>query len=221
MNGKSICNICMENTTELNLPCEHCKHLEWYICDGCIIKMQTYEDISKKCPLCRRESVQLVELYEIINEKDRISDIYLEEIVFENENSFENRLENNNTNYCYKYIQNVCILIVSIVTYITMRQVCILFFNRNDCEMCTSLSTSTGTSFLLFLYIKVFRCLKKKISFVLEQICLFVFCNSIFTLIFTLLFIGNMCNINNIFLLYWGIFILIYFSCCFFIYHKK
>lgn len=220
MNGKSICNICMENTTELNLPCEHCKHLEWYICDGCIIKMQTYEDISKKCPLCRRESMQLVELYEIINEKDRTSDIYLEEIVFENENSFENRVENNNTIYCYKCIQNVCILMVSIFTYIIMRNVCILFFNRNDCEMCTYLSISTGTSFLLFLYIKVFKvfkCLKKKISFALEQICLFVFCNSVFILIF----ICNMSNINNIFLLYWGIFILIYFSCCFFIYHKQ
>lgn len=212
MSGKSICNICMENTTELNLPCEYCKHLEWYICDSCIIKMQTYEDISKKCPLCRRESMQLVELYEIINEEHRISDIYLEEIVFENE--FESSFENNNTKR--KYIRNTCVIVLSIITYITMRYICI-FLNRNDCEMCTSLSISTGISFLLFLYIRVFKCLKKKISFVLEQICLFVFSNSIFTLIF----IDHMCNINNIFLLFWVIFILTYFSCCFFIYHKE
>ena len=38
------CNICYEDSKEYLLPCENCKHLKWYICDTCIIKMQMYQD---------------------------------------------------------------------------------------------------------------------------------------------------------------------------------
>lgn len=210
MTEKGICNICLENTTQMNIPCENCQHLEWYICDGCIITMQTYEDISKKCPLCRRESSQLIELYEVINHKDEL-EITIEDDYIENIENIEN------TKYCYNYIfLNGFFVLISIFTYIMTRYTCVLVLNGNNCQICEYLSMSTSSSFLIFLYAHVFKCLKQKISFVLEQLCLFVFCFSIFTVIF----INATCKVNDTYGLFSSIFIIFYFSSCFIIYKR-
>jgi len=211
MTEKCICNICLDNPTQINIPCENCKHLEWYICDSCIIKMQTYEDISKKCPLCRRESKQLIELYDIINPMDKI-EITIENEDIEHIENTEHTEYIDNTNYCYKYIfLNGFFGLLSIFTYIIMRYTCVLVLNGNKCQVCEHLAISTSSSFLIFLYSHIFKCLKQKISFVLEHICLFVFCFSIFTLIF----INVTCNINDTYGLFSSIFIMCYFfSCC-------
>lgn len=91
-----ICNICLEPTKQHILPCKKCEKVEWYVCETCLIKMQMYNNISKKCPLCRSESDMLIELHKIVNEhkfintNDMIFD-YLESGEETNEETNEER----------------------------------------------------------------------------------------------------------------------------------
>ena len=153
---KVICNICLEKTTKY-IFCDNCKHLEWYICETCTIKMQTFESISKKCPLCRRESEYLIELYNIIDDKHDLEN----DLEYSIEHELEHVGNTGNTEFIdlNKYYRNVRLLyslsfVFSFLIYLISKYICSV--NISDtCYLCDIFSIVNGVLCFLFVMINM------------------------------------------------------------------
>ena len=140
-----ICNICLEPTKQYILPCKKCEKVEWYVCETCLIKMQMYNNISKKCPLCRSESDMLIELHKIVNEHKFIN---TNDIIFDLESGEESGEEI----YVYNINKKKEVLIsilLAIIIYFILKLTCYIQI-ITTCYYCKFFPIIN--CFLLFLY---------------------------------------------------------------------